>query len=340
MTDWWIRTGEPADVPRLADVERAADRLFPAGRLPPGDDPYPREQLADASATGLLFVAVRHPVDTDQRIVGFAFCRIEGPRLHLGGLAVEPDFGRQGIGAALVRRVFAACRARALDAVTLTTFADLPWNGPFYARMGFRVMDEPALPEYLAMALTRERAAGMLERVAMQWASGPAPAARLVAMRADITTLAVDAIVNAANSALGDGAGVNGAIQRAAGPELLTACRRLGGCATGEAKSTPGFRLPARLVIHAVGPVWQGGAHGEAALLAGCYRRSMEIAAREGLRSIAFPCISTGIFGYPFEAAAGIAVATVRAALPAGLVEEVIFCCFAERDLAVYRALL
>ncbi|MBX3706751.1 MAG: O-acetyl-ADP-ribose deacetylase [Pseudomonadales bacterium] len=340
MTDWWIRSGEPGDVPRLAAVERAADRLFPAGRLPPGDDPYPLDQLADACAAGLLFVAARQPARARDEIIGFGFCRIEGRRLHLVGLAVDPDHGRQGIGAALVRRAWAECRARALEGVTLTTFADLSWNGPFYARMGFSVLDEPALPTYLATALARERAAGMRDRVAMQWTSGVAPAPRLLAVRADITTLAVDAIVNAANSALGDGAGVNGAIQRAAGPALLMACHRLGGCATGDAKLTPGFRLPARAVIHAVGPVWQGGTHGEPALLAGCYRRAIGIAARDGLRSIAFPCISTGIYGYPFEAAARIAVGTVRAALPAGLVEEVIFCCFAEPDLAVYRALL
>ncbi|SDR89586.1 O-acetyl-ADP-ribose deacetylase [Pseudomonas oryzae] len=165
--------------------------------------------------------------------------------------------------------------------------------------------------------------------------------AKLHAIQADITTLAIDAIVNAANpSLLGDG-GVSGAILRAGGRELVEACRRLGGCASGDAKLTAGYHLPARFVIHAVGPVWHGGGEGEAQLLSSCYRRSCEVAATAGARSLAFPSISTGIFGYPFEQAASIAVNTVRESLSAlPEIESVVFCCFSRSDLLVYRRLL
>lgn len=154
------------------------------------------------------------------------------------------------------------------------------------------------------------------------------PVGRMQVMEADITSLRVDAIVNAANTGLHAGGGVCGAIHRAAGPELEAACLALGGCAVGDARMTPGFRLPARFVIHAVGPVWRGGGESEAELLASCYRRSLELAASHDLQSVAFPAISTGIYGFPPEAAAPIAVRTVAARLAACPNLGVIFCCF------------
>lgn len=161
------------------------------------------------------------------------------------------------------------------------------------------------------------------------------------AVQADITRLNVDAIVNAANTSLLGGGGVDGAIHRAAGPELLAACKELNGCATGDAKQTPGFKLPARYVIHTVGPVWHGGDRGEAELLRSCYRRSLEVAASLEVRSMAFPSISTGVYGYPINEAAGIAVATVKRALDEHTgIESVTFCCFSAEDLAVYQACL
>jgi len=161
------------------------------------------------------------------------------------------------------------------------------------------------------------------------------------AVHADITTLAVDVIVNAANSALLGGGGVDGAIHRAAGPELRQECSKLGGCNTGGAKITKGYRLPAKHIVHAVGPIWQGGAAGEAELLASCYRRSIELATSVHAQSIAFPSISTGIYGYPLKSAAPIAISTVRSSiLQHKSIQEVIFCCFSSADLAIYESFL
>jgi O-acetyl-ADP-ribose deacetylase (regulator of RNase III) len=163
--------------------------------------------------------------------------------------------------------------------------------------------------------------------------------ATLNAKIVDITTLSVDAIVNAANEELLAGGGVCGAIHAAAGPELERACREVAPCPTGAARITPGFRLPARFVIHAVGPIWQGGRAGEDQLLASAYRHAMRLASTHGLRSIAFPAISTGIFGYPLDQATRIAIQTVRDELSrAPSVTTVIFACFSDKVLAAYRA--
>jgi O-acetyl-ADP-ribose deacetylase (regulator of RNase III) len=170
-------------------------------------------------------------------------------------------------------------------------------------------------------------------RGAGQWSD-----ALIRVIKDDITGLAVDAIVNAANTTLLGGGGVDGAIHRAAGPELKQACAQLGGCPTGDARITPGFRLPAKWVIHTVGPVWHGGGHGEPALLAACYRNSLELALAHGVGRIAFPSISTGAYGFPRQQAAEIAVSVMRDYEPR--FEEIIACCFSDADAAIYRQAL
>jgi len=161
------------------------------------------------------------------------------------------------------------------------------------------------------------------------------------AIQDDITRLHVDSIVNAANSSLLGGGGVDGAIHRAAGPDLLSECRNLGGCKTGDAKITNGYKLPAKYVIHTVGPIWHDGKQSEAEMLASCYRRSLDLASNKMLKSIAFPCISTGVFQFPRTQAASIAVQTVKNfILQPTSIEKIIFCCFSAEDLAIYERLL
>ena len=166
--------------------------------------------------------------------------------------------------------------------------------------------------------------------------------AKLHTIRADITKLPVDAVVNAANSSLLGGGGVDGAIHRAAGKELVHECRLLGGCKTGDAKITRGYDLPASFIIHTVGPVWNGGSNDESNLLRSCYLRSLELASENKVSTIAFPSISTGIFGFPINQAAEIAVMSVRSFVnqEVSLISDVTFCCFSDDDLAVYQELV
>jgi O-acetyl-ADP-ribose deacetylase (regulator of RNase III) len=167
------------------------------------------------------------------------------------------------------------------------------------------------------------------------------PGGKIEAVKVDITTLAVDAIVNAANTTLLGGGGVDGAIHHAAGPELLAECRLLGGCRTGQAKITPGFKLPAKYVIHTVGPVWNGGSRGEAELLAGCYRECFVLAREYVLRTLAFPAISCGVYGYPIHQAVEIAVREVRAGMAENeSIEKVTFACFGDEVFRAYQAAL
>jgi len=164
----------------------------------------------------------------------------------------------------------------------------------------------------------------------------------LRAIQADITSLAVDAIVNAANSSMLGGGGVDGAIHRAAGPDLLQECKLLGGCQIGEAKLTKGYNLPARFIIHTVGPVWRGGSGNEAEQLESCYKSTLSLAADQGISTIAFPSISTGVYGFPINSAALIAVTTVKAYVDSAFTEisEITFCCFSSEDLDTYNRVL
>jgi O-acetyl-ADP-ribose deacetylase (regulator of RNase III)/GNAT superfamily N-acetyltransferase len=244
--------------------------------------------------------------------------------LHIYFLWVSDEARHQGYGRALLERAEAEARARGCQGVHLDTH---DFQAPaFYESLGYRVFGtlEDYPPGHRRYFLRKDLGSGRQ--------------VRLEACLADITSLTVDAIVNAANAELAPGGGVCGAIHRAAGPELAAACSLLAPCPTGEARITPGFRLPARHVIHAVGPVWHGGGSGEADLLASAYASSLRLAGEHNLRTIAFPAISTGIYGYPLPAATAVAVRAVRSATTlAPSLERVVFACFNDEALDAYR---
>jgi O-acetyl-ADP-ribose deacetylase (regulator of RNase III)/ribosomal protein S18 acetylase RimI-like enzyme len=245
--------------------------------------------------------------------------------LHVYFLWVSEESRRHGYGRALLERAEAEARLRGCLGIHLDTH---DFQAPeFYETLGYEVfgMLEDYPPGHRRYFLRKDLAGGK--------------PVRIEACLGDITTLTVDAIVNAANADLAPGGGVCGAIHRAAGPELAAACSLLAPCPAGEARITPGFRLPARYVIHAVGPVWHGGGSGEADLLASAYTSSLALAGEHSLRSIAFPAISTGIYGYPLPAATAVAVRAVRSATAlAPSLERVVFACFNEAALDAYRS--
>jgi O-acetyl-ADP-ribose deacetylase (regulator of RNase III)/GNAT superfamily N-acetyltransferase len=262
--------------------------------------------------------------DADGRLRGGLIAESGWRWLHVYFIWVSEEARHLGYGRALLERAEAEARARDCLGVHLDTH---DFQAPeFYETLGYKVfgMLEDYPPGHRRYFLRKDLRGNEV---------------RLEACLGDITRLTVDAIVNAANAELAPGGGVCGAIHRAAGPELAAACARLAPCPTGEARITPGFRLPARYVIHAVGPVWHGGGSGEADLLASAYTSSLKLAGEHNLRSIAFPAISTGIYGYPLPAATAVAVRAVRAATAlAPNLERVVFACFNEEALDAYRS--